>query len=307
MTDLILHHHDPSPYGEKIRKLFGIKGLTWKSVQVSMVMPRPDMTALTGGYRRIPVMQIGADIFCDTLIIAQVIDKLYPTPSVFRSGLLTNLAIQGWCDMMFRPVSALSLYENAEFLPAEVVSDRADYFTFLDFENFDKDSPHFRSQFVTFANQLNYQLADGRPFLLSEKVEWADVNAYMNIWMARGNIPTSEDFMKKFQHVSDWYDRIDNLGCGKRTDIMSSESLDIASQAQNSGNIYCLGDHIDDLSGFKPGDHVSVQPDDYCIIPVAGTLEISNDDEIIISLEKYVIGRINLHFPRKGFRIEVGN
>ena len=49
----------------------------------------------------------------------------------------------------------------------------------------------FRSQFITFTNHLNYQLADGRAFLFGEKAEWADVNAYMNIWMARGNIPSS--------------------------------------------------------------------------------------------------------------------
>ena len=105
--------------------------MAWKSVQVSMVMPRPDMTALTGGYRRIPVMQIGGDVFCDTLIIARIIDMLHPSPSVFQSGLMANLAIQQWSDMMFRPGAALSLYENAEYLPDDVVTDRAAYSLFL--------------------------------------------------------------------------------------------------------------------------------------------------------------------------------
>jgi glutathione S-transferase len=304
LSGFILHHHDPSPYGEKIRKLFGVKGLPWQSVQVSMVMPRPDMTALTGGYRRIPVMQIGADIFCDTLIIARVIDMLHPTPSIFQSGLLANLAIQQWSDMMFRPGAALSLHENAEFLPDDVVTDRAAYFTFLDFENFAEDAPHFRSQFITFASQLNHQLADGRAFLFGDEAEWADINAYMNIWMAGGNIPSSGEFLAKFPHISGWYDRMDNFGCGERTDIESSEALEIAVKAQNDAGGFRLGSHKEDQSGCQPGDPVTIQPDDYGIIPVAGILEMSNDEEIIIRRTQDNVGEVYLHFPRKGFRVE---
>ena len=50
MSELILHHYDLSPYAEKIRLIMGYKGLAWKSVQIPMVMPKPDLTCLTGGY-----------------------------------------------------------------------------------------------------------------------------------------------------------------------------------------------------------------------------------------------------------------
>jgi glutathione S-transferase len=269
-----------------------------------MVMPRPDMTALTGGYRRIPVMQIGADVFCDTLIIARVIDMLHPTPSIFQSGLLANLAVQQWSDMMFRPGAALSLHENAEFLPDDVVTDRAAYFTFLDFEKFAENAPHFRSQFITFASELNHQLADSRVFLFGDNAEWADINAYMNIWMAGGNIPSSGEFLAKFPHISGWYDRMDNFGYGERTDIESSEALEIAVKAQNDAGGFRLGSHKEDQSGCQPGDPVTIQPDDYGIIPVAGILEMSNDEEIIIRRPQDNVGKVYLHFPRKGFRVE---
>ena len=71
-SDIILHHFDPSPFSEKIRVIFGFKRIAWKSCQISRIMPRPDLMPLTGGYRRTPVMQIGADIFCDTQIIIQI-------------------------------------------------------------------------------------------------------------------------------------------------------------------------------------------------------------------------------------------
>ena len=62
MTDIILHHYEISPYSEKVRLGLGLKGLAWGSVEIPVIMPKPDLTALTGGYRKTPVLQIGTDI-----------------------------------------------------------------------------------------------------------------------------------------------------------------------------------------------------------------------------------------------------
>ena len=74
MAEFILHHYDTSPFSEKPRVMFGLKGLAWRSVIQPSIMPKPDLTPLTGGYRRAPVMQIGADIYCDTQIILRELD-----------------------------------------------------------------------------------------------------------------------------------------------------------------------------------------------------------------------------------------
>ncbi len=44
-----------------VRVAFGIKGLAWKSVIIPRILPKPDLMPLTGGYRKTPVLQIGAD------------------------------------------------------------------------------------------------------------------------------------------------------------------------------------------------------------------------------------------------------
>ena len=75
---IILHHFDRSPFSEKIRVVFGHKGLSWRSVRIPQIMPKPDLMPLTGGYRRTPVMQIGADVFCDTQIIIREIERRFP-------------------------------------------------------------------------------------------------------------------------------------------------------------------------------------------------------------------------------------
>ncbi|MCG2958110.1 glutathione S-transferase N-terminal domain-containing protein, partial [Escherichia coli] len=59
------------------------KGLSWNAVEIPPIMPKPDVIALTGGYRRTPVMQIGADIYCDSALICEVLDRLAPNPPLY--------------------------------------------------------------------------------------------------------------------------------------------------------------------------------------------------------------------------------
>jgi len=59
MSDLILHHYPTSPFAEKIRMVLGYKQLSWQSVIIPMMMPKPDVVSLTGGYRRTPFCKLG--------------------------------------------------------------------------------------------------------------------------------------------------------------------------------------------------------------------------------------------------------
>ena len=84
MTEVILHHYPMSPYAEKARTALGIKRLAWRSVTIPVVMPKPDLLPLTGGYRKTPVMQIGADIYCDTQCILRELERRFPEPSFYH-------------------------------------------------------------------------------------------------------------------------------------------------------------------------------------------------------------------------------
>src|SRR5947208_7137434 len=102
MPEIILHHYPLSLFAEKIRRLLAYKKIAWRSVEQPMMMPKPDLTPLTGGYRRIPVLQIGADVYCDTACIARRLEALQPTPICFPAG-QTGLArlIEDWADHRF--------------------------------------------------------------------------------------------------------------------------------------------------------------------------------------------------------------
>ena len=83
MSELVLHHYGTSPFSEKVRLVLGMKRLEWRSVTVPRMLPKPDVVALTGGYRRTPFLQIGADIYCDSLLMCRVIDRLAPEPPLY--------------------------------------------------------------------------------------------------------------------------------------------------------------------------------------------------------------------------------
>jgi glutathione S-transferase len=85
-NQIILHHYPQSPVAEKVRIVLGMKGLSWKSVEIPRLPPKPNLVALTGGYRLTPVMQIGADIYCDTKCIIRELQRRFPFPTLFQGG-----------------------------------------------------------------------------------------------------------------------------------------------------------------------------------------------------------------------------
>src|SRR3982751_2639680 len=122
MTDLILHHYDSSPFSEKVRVMFGIKGLAWRSVIQPVIMPKPDLIPLTGGYRRIPVMQVGADVYCDTQVILAELERRFPDPPVVRGGdWAANLSAD---RLWFQASVAVIFAVMGENIPKAFIADR---------------------------------------------------------------------------------------------------------------------------------------------------------------------------------------
>src|SRR5258708_33212070 len=83
---IILHHFEKSPFSEKVRVVFGIKQIAWNSVLIPRIMPRPDLMPMTGGYRRTPAFQVGADVYFDTHIIIPELERPFPPPPPFSDA-----------------------------------------------------------------------------------------------------------------------------------------------------------------------------------------------------------------------------
>ena len=120
MTDIILHHYETSPYAEKVRLGLGLKGLAWASVEIPVIMPKPDLTALTGGYRKTPVLQIGADIYCDSQLIMRELERRHPSPSFYPAGRGAADALAWWAEKTtFSPAVSIALRRSPTRCPRD--------------------------------------------------------------------------------------------------------------------------------------------------------------------------------------------
>ncbi|KAF9924273.1 hypothetical protein FBU30_005717 [Linnemannia zychae] len=96
--EIILHNYQGSPYVEKAIAALRIKGLPWCSVNTSPTLPRPLLEPLTNGYRRMPVMQIGNHVYCDTAIILKELERRYPTTYNNTSTIGVSEMVSSWVD-----------------------------------------------------------------------------------------------------------------------------------------------------------------------------------------------------------------
>ncbi|HEX9167812.1 MAG TPA: glutathione S-transferase N-terminal domain-containing protein [Roseiarcus sp.] len=314
MSDqIILHHFDESPFSEKIRLIFGFKGLLWASVRIPRIMPKPYLMPLTGGYRRTPVMQIGADVFCDTQTIIREIERRFPSPTLFPSGASgAPWALGMWTDRPFFQ-SAVNLVFGAlgHKVPQNFIDDRSELRgARFDVAKMRAAIPQMRDQVRAYLSWIEAQLSDGRTWLL-EDFSLADVSAYMNVWYVRSSLVSTEDqavaglerIFAGLRRVAAWENRMRAVGHGRRAEMSAEEALAIAANASPET---VAGDDPDDPNGRKVGDRVRVMPEDYGRIEVPGEIVSLSGQHIAIRRIDERVGEIVVHFPRAGFVVLPG-
>ena len=300
---VILHHFDESPFSEKIRLIFGLKKIAWTSVRISRIMPRPDLIPMTGGYRRTPVMQIGADIYCDTQRIIRELEHRFPDPTLFpggNEGLAWASAM--WTDRSFFQNTVNLVFGSlADKVPQSFIEDREQ----LRGAKFDVAAmtaaiPQMRDQFRAHVGWIETQLAGRGPYLDGGRPSLFDINAYMNIWYVRANMPDADRLLAEFHGVRAWEARVREIGHGRRTEMSSADALALGRAA--TPQTAEAGD-AGDANGRKVGDLVDVRADDYGRIPVRGRIVALSAQSIAIRRHDDIAGDVVVHFPRAGFLV----
>jgi glutathione S-transferase len=301
--EILFHHYWPSPFSEKIRVIFGMKGIAWRSVEIPNMMPKPDLMPLTGGYRKTPVMQIGADVYCDTQLIIRELERRYPEPKLNTSGGI-DYALAFWSDRPFFQATIPILFGKfGPMIPEAFKKDREKLFPDRPFD--DKQmaaaTPMIKDNWRAHVGFLGEALVDGRDYLHGSAPSLADAHAFMGVWFLRNSLADDANaLMAEWPQVAQWYDRVKAIGHGPFTKMDSKEALDIAKAATPAAKP--LADPHDP-NGRKPGDKVTIMPDDYGRDPVAGELIFSNAQEIAIRRHDPIVGEVAVHFPRAGFLV----
>ena len=305
MASLILHHYDLSPFSEKVRLALGAKAIAWHSVEIPIWPPKPGLMPLTAGFRRAPVLQIGADIYCDTLLILSEIDRRHPEPSLYpgdQAGLVA--ALSWWADTtMFMQAATLTTSIIGDGIPQEFIQDRIAFMQ----HDFGKAAslkalPLNRQRVQAQMNLIGDMLKDGRPFLLGGTVSAADLSAYHPLWFAAKNGGAEVQALLRFAPLRTWMERIAALGHGQREAMSGEEALDAARNAHPQPT---HGVDADDPSGLKGGEAVNLRTDE-AGDPIRGILVAANAREIVIRSENQRVGVVHVHFPRFGYSVVAG-
>ena len=306
MNEIILHHYPQSPVSEKVRVGLGIKGLSWRSVEIPRLPPKPDLMPLTGGYRRTPVMQIGADIYCDSQCILRELERRIPKPSFFpggSDGLPWGLA--RWSDgEMLDLAVRLVLGAGAAQLPEDFARDRGRLYLGPDGDpsKLAPDLPHFTAQLRAQLTWVEQRLGAGRRFLLGEEPGLPDALVYYLVWFLRGRWESGPRFLAQFPELESWEDRVREIGHGFASDMTAEAALEIARESTVEVS---ERDDSGDPQGLHPGVTVGITPlGDGGDPTVFGMVHHLAPETIAILRDDARIGRHCISFPRAGYRVE---
>ncbi|KPF65789.1 hypothetical protein IP88_13205 [alpha proteobacterium AAP81b] len=293
----ILHHYPASPFAELVRIAFGLKGLAWASVDVPNILPKPGQTELTGGYGRTPVVQIGADIYCDTAAILDALERLQPTLSLYPAPLgAMHRMLAHWAGstMFLSFVGAAMGTMTADAMGTGFIADRRARFG-LDMAQLAAVTPHLTGQTRTAAAWLDAALADGRAFLGGDAPGHGDLAFYADLWFVR-NVPSARAAAEALMrpHVAAWYARVAAIGHGTRTEMTPDEAIAVARAAAPGAG---LG-QVD--PPFVAGQDVRVKTEGCADAPVAGRLVRYDATGITLLRESDAAGEVAVHFPRLG-------
>jgi glutathione S-transferase len=302
MAPLILHHYDGSPFAEKTRLMLGFKGLPWVSVKVPVIMPKPDVVSLTGGYRRTPIVQVGADIYCDTALIAALLEQRTPSPPLFPAEQPLAPLLAQWADSTLfwtvipyamQPAGVAELFKG---VPPEVLkafgADRAPFTASLKRQTAADATVALQAYLTT----LEAQLADGRQHLLGDAPSIADFAVAHCLWYVRRAGPLAAIVPSR---LSAWLDRVLAIGHGASEPMRSADAVALAASTTTFAAT-TVGSGL----GFEAGQAVTVTPTDYGLDPVAGTIVGLSADEVVLSRTDERAGTVHVHFPRRGYQIK---
>ena len=303
MPQFILHHYPTSPFAEKVRLIFGFKGLKWSSVLIPTIMPKPDLTALTGCYRKTPVLQIGADIYCDTALIADVIEERAPQPTLYPGDFAgASRILAQWADstlfwtaipFTLQPAGLTHMFEG---VPPEAIKAFGD-----DRNIFRANMPRIRPADATAALTLYLERLEEtlgkQSFFFDSAPSIADLSIYHCLWFVVRGGPVAK-ILESFPALQEWRARVAAFGHGTYEKLDSGEAITIARGAtaeKSSGNL--------DTHGLAIGQRVVVAATDTGVDPIEGTLYGATKSRISIAREDQRAGGVVVHFPRLGFEL----
>ncbi len=304
---IYFHHYPTSPFAEKVRAIFGYKGMAWHSVLQPQIMPKPDLVALTGGYRRIPVLQIGNDVVCDTALICDVLEHLQPAKPLYPAGIKgAARTVAQWADSTlfwvamaynFSPPGAAHMFAGR---PPEALAafaeDRKAMRAGAPRMNVQDAAPAYKS----YLRRIN-TMVDGQDFVLGAQPSVADFSIYHPLWFTR-NIAPLAGILDATPAVLAWMDRIKALGHGSMLKSTAADAIAVCASFQGTNHLFDVKNEVfQDEHGIALGAQVSITAESFGLESTVGTLVAATRTRYTLRRVDERAGIVHVHFPRIGF------
>lgn len=289
-----------SPYSKKVISIFAFKNLAWHAVEQPVIAPKPDLTPLTGGYRKIPVLQIGAHIYCDTKLMIREIEKRHPETALTPTELLGAAElIADWADYrLFSHAAGPSIFEIGNLVPKDFLADRA---AMQRPEVLAAALPvdHVKAQFVLDLQMINRQL-EVTPFMLGERFTLADA-ATFHVLNFACNAPSLAEEVNKHTAIANWLQAIRDMGEGQRSDMEPAEALNIARDATPD---YTPPANAIADEALPVGQVIAIKPNDYGQEETVGEIVWATAEALAVKRSDEKVGDVLVHYPRLGYLFE---
>ncbi len=305
MSDLILHHYWPSPFAHKIRLALGLVDTSWKSVEIPRVPPKPLLMPLTAGYRRTPVLQNGADIYCDTQNIVRSISELTATSSLLPTRQRGQImAFTDWVDgAVFNLAARVILTSALDTAPPEFIQDRGGLYFGPNWtpEGLKAQLPGVIRQLAAHLDSINQGLSDTGGYL-TESLSHADVTIAYMAWFIRGRWDVGPEFLSQFPSIERIERNVHEQSHDRHEELSAESALMTALQAES---IAPRGVEAQIGSGLSEGMRVSIRPQAETSDPsMIGRLRYLDRVRVSIDHQDPQVGDVVVHLPVAGYQIQ---
>ncbi|KAI9709975.1 MAG: hypothetical protein M1820_003053 [Bogoriella megaspora] len=324
----IIHYHYPfSPYARRITWYLTLRNIPYAQCIQPYVLPRPDVNALGVQYRRIPLLTIGRDIYCDTRLILQKLEEHFPqhqpnTP--YRNlgtistpeqkalqKLLQRLMIDGG---VFARAAQLIPTNGPALQDPKFRKDREGYSgRSWDLKEIERNRPEAVAYMRQAFELLEELLSDGRDWISgTERPSLGDIDAIWPVdWLMGmpGALPEETISEKQFPKVWAWDRRFraalkEAAGSNvqkKATEVKGEQATRFVGESDFVETVAVDGN---DPLRLKEGTTVEVWPIDSGFSHKdRGRLVGLTKDEVVAAVQTKERREVRVHMPRWGFRI----
>ena len=215
----------------------GMIGASWTSVEIPRVPPKAPSDATDRRISQNPVLQIGADIYCDTANIARALgesgydDKLFPGGQRGRVMALASWIDQSVVELAIRIVITSAIGSA----PPEFIQDRGDLYFGPGWtpEGMKAGLPGARLQLEAQMNHLDDALAE-TGHMVGNTTSYADAGVGFLAWFLRGRWDGGPSLLARYANIERLEDQLATDSEGAYTDMTPEAALEVAKGSTSS-------------------------------------------------------------------------